>query len=364
MLKQTPLYQKHIQLDARMIDFGGWSLPVQYKGVVAEHMQTRNMVSLFDVSHMGEFFVEGPDAEAQLQRLLPNDISKIKIGQVQYNFLLYENGTFVDDLTVYKMAEERYMLCVNASNTQKDFDWIKANIKGDVKFSDKSPETGQIAIQGKKSQDVLQKLVDFPLDQIAYYHFNETSLLNHPCVIARMGYTGGIGFEIFCEWNQCPEIWDALLDKGKEFEIQPAGLGARDTLRLEAGFPLYGNDLDDQHNPLQANLLNFISFDKFDFIGKEALQNLKNSGISQTFIRFVLEEKGIPRAHYQILDYTTGDTIGEVTSGNYSPMLEKGIGMGYVKTQYQKPGTKIRIRIRNSTVNAVIVKGPFTKLTK
>ena len=360
-LKKTPLYEAHRQLGGKMVEFAGWEMPVQYQSVIAEHNNTRTAVGLFDVSHMGEVYFEGKEALANLQRLTCNDVSKLAIGQVQYSALLYENGTFVDDITAYRLGENRYFLCVNAANTTKDFEWIEAHLQGDVVCENRSSQFGQLALQGRKAPELLQQLTSEAVHEMGYYWFREIELLGKPMIVARMGYTGEDGFEIYCPQESTLELWETLLAKGQPFGIQPAGLAARDTLRMEVCFPLYGQDIDDQHNPLEAGLGRFVALEKEDFIGKSALQNVKTEGIQRKLIRFVLDVRGVPRPHYPILDETGEQPLGEVTSGTNSPTLGKGIGMGYVPVEQAKIGNKIQIEIRNKTFPATIVKPPFVK---
>ena len=361
-LKKTPLNETHRQLGGKMVDFAGWEMPVQYQGVMAEHKNTRKSVSLFDVSHMGEIYFEGQDALPNLQHLTCNDVSKLQIGQVQYSALLYDNGTFVDDITVYRLAADSFFICVNASNTDKDFQWVQSHLTGKVQCENRSAQIGQIAIQGKNAIAVLQPLTEEPLPEINYYWFREIELLGYPILLARMGYTGEDGFEIYCQRDHAVEIWEVLMEQGKSYGIVPAGLGARDTLRLEVCFPLYGQDIDDQHLPLEAGLGRFVALEKDDFIGKAVLSKVKEEGIQRKLIRFVLDVRGVPRAHYLIYDSEGHEVIGEVTSGTSSPTLGQGIGMGYVPVAQAKIGNKIHIQIRNKMVPATIVKPPFVKV--
>lgn len=360
----TPLNESHKELGGNMVDFHGWEMPVVYEGIVAEHLKTRESVSLFDVSHMGEVIFEGKDALSNIQKLTTNDVESLAIGQVQYSAMLYENGTIVDDLTVYRLGEERYQLCINSANTEKDIAWIKKNVSGDVKWEDTSSSVGQIAIQGRNSDAVLQTMTDYDLKQIKYYWCAETEVMGFPVLIARMGYTGEDGFEIFCKKEDTLKIWKKLLEEGKPHNIAPAGLGARDTLRLEMCYCLYGNDLDDQHNALESSLGWIIKMDASDFIGKEALLKAKEAGISRRLVPFLLEGKGVPRQGYKIFDESGEKEIGKVTSGTSSPSLKKGIGMGYVLKECFKKGTKISIEIRNKKVPAIVSRPPFLKVTK
>ncbi|MDT8445474.1 MAG: glycine cleavage system aminomethyltransferase GcvT [bacterium] len=364
-MKTTPLNAWHHQSGARMVDFSGWEMPIQYDGIIAEHQRTRTQAGLFDVSHMGELHLEGPDALANLQRLLPNDFRDLQIGQVRYSPLLYDNGTCVDDLSVYKLCDEKYLLCVNASNIDKDREWIQSHLQGDVTLTDKSAETGQIAIQGPAALSIVEKLVGRDLSAIKYWWFDWALVEGKELMLARMGYTGEDGFEIFCKAGDTQWVWDQLLILGKDQGIGPVGLGARDTLRLEVTFPLYGQELNETHPALAAGLGSFIKLDKAeDFIGKAALVQAKQNGMSERLVKFVLEGKGVPRPHYRVLDLETGEPIGEVTSGTHSPMTSQGIGMAYVKTSYAEVDRQIGIEVRNRVIAAKIIKGAFVKVAR
>ncbi len=363
-IRQTPLNAIHRQSGGKMVDFHGWEMPVQYDGLISEHLRTRNAVSLFDVSHMGELMIEGRDALANIQKLTTNDASALAIGQVQLSAMLYPNGTIVDDLSVYRLDEERYQLCVNSANTDKDFDWIKSNTEGDLTCENTSASVGQIAIQGRHSDEIVQKITPYPLKDIKYYWCAETEVIACPVLLARMGYTGENGFEIFCQKNDTEKIWNALISLGEPFGIAPAGLGARDTLRLEMCYRLYGNDIDDRHNVLESGLAWITKLEASDFIGKEAVTKVKEQGVSQKLVPFILNDKGVPRNGYKIFDEAGETEIGVVTSGTSSPSLKQGIGMGYVKKGYFKKDTKINIRIRKKLVPATITKAPFVVVAK
>lgn len=360
-LKKTALHAIHQRYGAKLVEFAGWEMPIQYKGIIAEHKQTRESVSLFDVSHMGEVYFKGKDALANLQKLTSNDVAALEIGQVQYSTLLYENGTFIDDITVYRLGEDYYFLCVNAANVEKDFSWIQSHLFGEVECENRSSEVGQIAIQGRKSVETLKALTYEAVEEIGYYWFKEIELLGKSVLVARMGYTGEDGFEIFSDPDHSVTLWEALMEKGAPYGIAPAGLGARDTLRLEVCFPLYGQDIDDQHIPVEAGLGRFVVMDKDDFIGKAALLEAKGK-LKQKLIRFVLDDRGVPRPHYKIFDESGEQLLGEITSGTSSPSLGKGIGMAYVPKAFSKVGTKINVEIRNKLVPATIVKPPFVKI--
>ena len=360
----TPLNKSHKEMGGNMVDFHGWEMPVIYDGLVAEHLRTRESVSLFDVSHMGEVIFEGIDALACIQRLTTNDVSSLAIGQVQYSAMLYEDGTIVDDITVYRLGENRYQFCINSANTDKDVEWIRKNIAGDVKCENISSNIGQIAIQGRFSDEVLQTLTGYDLKKIKYYWCADAEILGSKVLIARMGYTGEDGFEIFCQKEDTLKIWDKLLEVGQPHKIAPAGLGARDTLRLEMGYCLYGNDIDNNHNALESGLDWIVKMDASDFIGKAALQKAKKTGIKRRLVPFILEGKGVPRQDYKIFDELGESEIGIVSSGTSSPSLKKGIGMGYVIDDYLKKGTKITIQIRNKKVPAIITRAPFVNVCK
>lgn len=361
-VKKTPLNEIHREAGGKMVDFAGWEMPIQYEGIVAEHKKTRESVTLFDVSHMGEIHFQGNDALANLQNLTTNDVSTLEIGQVQYSMLLYPNGTMVDDITVYRLAESHYFLCVNAANITKDYEWIRSQLVGEVDCENRSDTIGQIAIQGKSAVKIVEALVGESLENLGYYWFKETTLAGKSILLARMGYTGEDGFEIFCDRDDTVSIWQALMKEGEPFGISPAGLGARDTLRLEVCFPLYGQDIDDQHHPIEAGLGRFVVLAKDDFIGKDAIVAAKKEGLQRKLIRFTLSVRGVPRPHYKLYDETGERCIGEVTSGTSSPSLGQGIGMGYVEKAYSKIGTAILVEIRKKKVPASIVKPPFVKV--
>ena len=363
-VKRTPLYTSHTALNARMMPFGGYDMPVQYNSIVAEHHAVREAAGLFDVSHMGEFFVEGPEAFDFLQYLVSNDLSKLYDGKALYTVMCNESGGIVDDLLVYRFNEHKYMLVVNASNIEKDWNWIQSVCNHDVTLSDHSDNMALLAIQGPSSHSILQKLTKTPLSEIKYYHFvAASSFMNLDGVIlSHTGYTGEPGFEIYCNASDAQVIWDALLEHGKEEGLLPAGLGARDTLRLEAGYCLYGNDLTDETSPYAAGLGWITKPDKGDFVGRDALLKIKADSPENKLVGFIIEEKGIARSGYPILN-DAGDEIGIVTSGSQSPILKKGIGMGYVKNNlaYTTPGHKILVSVRSKRIEARIAKPPFHK---
>jgi len=361
-MKKTAFYAIHKRLGAKIVEFAGFEMPVQYSGILDEHRAVRQNVGIFDVSHMGEFEIRGKDALALVQKVTTNDASKLVEGKVQYSAMCYPEGGIVDDLLVYRLATGgRFMFVVNAANLDKDFDWIKSNKDGlDVELTDKSDDTSLLAIQGPKSLATLQKLTKADLSKVAYYSFVRDSIAGVPMIISRTGYTGELGFEIYFDSSPATaeQIWSAVMEAGKEFKISPVGLGARDTLRLEMGFCLYGNDIDRTTNPLEAGLGWITKLDKGDFVGRDSLLKVKQQGLKRKLIGFVTEEdKAFPRHGYEIR--SSGKSMGHVTSGTVSPVLAKGIGMGYVDLVASRPGNGIEIIIRNRDVKAKVVKLPF-----
>jgi len=359
-MKNTALTDKHIGLGAKMVPFAGYNMPVQYAGINAEHETVRKGVGVFDVSHMGEFILKGDKALDLIQRVTSNDASKLYDGKVQYSCLPNENGGIVDDLLVYRIDEKTYMLVVNASNIEKDWDWIsKFNTEG-VEMKNISDKTSLLAVQGPKAADALQSLTDIDLGTMEYYTFKKGKFAGVDNVlVSATGYTGAGGFEIYMENSQAEHIWNAVFKAGEPYGIKPIGLGARDTLRLEMGFCLYGNDIDDTTSPLEAGLGWVTKFSK-EFTNSEALQQQKAEGVKQKLVGFEMIERGIPRHDYEIVD-ADGNNIGKVTSGTQSPSLQKAIGMGYVKNEFAKEGSEIYIKIRDNKVKAQVVKPPFYK---
>lgn len=357
-MKRTPLYEQHCKLGGEIIDFGGWALPVQYSGVLKEHNQVRNAAGLFDVSHMGEITVKGVDAEKFLQSIVTNDISGAKDFQAVYSPMCYPSGGAVDDLLIYKYDEEDYLLIVNASNIKKDFDWLKQNLTGQVKLENVSDSYAQFALQGPNAQSILQRLTDYPLCDIAFFHFSADIKINGiNCMISRSGYTGEDGFEIYVMSENASKLWEDILTAGKDDGLVPVGLGARDTLRFEVALPLYGNEISEDISPLEAGLGFFVKLDKDAFIGKDALKKQKESGLKRKLIGFEMVERGIARSHYDV--QSNGRSIGFVTTGSFSPTLSKSIGLAIVETEYSEIGTNIDIVIRNKPVKAKVVKKPF-----
>jgi len=357
-MKNTALSHIHSSLGAKMVPFAGYNMPVQYNGINAEHETVRKAVGVFDVSHMGEFILKGENALDLIQRVTSNDASKLYDGKVQYSCLPNEDGGIVDDLLVYRIDDKTYMLVVNASNIEKDWNWIsKFNTKG-VDMKDISDRTSLLAVQGPKAAEALQSLTDIDLGSMEYYTFNKGKFAGiDNVVVSATGYTGAGGFEIYCDNANAEHIWNAVFEAGEPFGIKPIGLGARDTLRLEMGFCLYGNDIDDTTSPLEAGLGWVTKFSK-EFTNSEALQAQKTAGVTKKLVGFKMIERGIPRHDYEIVD-AEGNNIGKVTSGTQSPSLQIAIGMGYVQNNFAKEGTEIYIKIRDNKVKAEVVKPPF-----
>lgn len=365
-IKKTPLHETHIALGARMVPFAGFAMPIQYTGIIDEHMAVRRTAGLFDVSHMGEVIVRGPNAFDFVQHLVTNDISTLYDGRVMYTVMCLPDGGIVDDLLVYRINEQEYMLVINAANVEKDIEWMQANNEVGAQLDNISDDTALLAIQGPSAFEIVQKLTDFPLDSLKYYHFapqpTGTFLSCERAILSHTGYTGEPGLEIYCEASNVKAVWDALMEAGEPLGLKPAGLGARDTLRLEAGYCLYGNELTESTTPLEAGLGWVTKLEKGDFIGREALQKQKTNGLERKLIGFVLEDRGIPRSDYPITD-ASGQEIGEVTSGTQSPVLGQGIGLGYVpnRPEYTEPGAHIGISVRGRVLKARVEKPPFHK---
>jgi aminomethyltransferase len=357
-LKLVPLNDLHVKLGAKMVPFAGYTMPVRYSSDIEEHMTVRNGVGVFDVSHMGEFLVQGPEALDLIQRVTSNDASKLVDGQAQYSCLPNETGGIVDDLIVYKIKDNDYMLVVNASNIEKDWNWIsKFNSKG-VTLKNISDDTCLFAVQGPKAVATLQKLTKVDLSSIKYYHFTKGEFAGIPDVIlSNTGYTGAGGFEIYTHKNHAEKIWTAIFEAGMEFNIKPIGLGARDTLRLEMGFCLYGNDIDDSTSPIEGGLGWITKFTK-SFTNAEAIKSQKETGIKRKLVGFKMVDKGIPRHDYPI-KAADGSTIGKVTSGTISPVLGIGVGLGYVSVDHASSGSEIFIDVRGRALKAAVSKLPF-----
>lgn len=358
-LKVTALNGAHKKLGARMVDFGGWDMPVIYTNQIEEHEAVRNAAGLFDVSHMGEIMITGPDAFDLVQKVMSRDISKMEDGRVSLAVMCTPEGGIIDDLTIYKFNDEKYYLVVNAGTAVGDYEWCVQHGEGmDVQVENQSDDTTKIDIQGPNAQEILQKLTDVDLNEIKRYWFKEIAIDGLEMIVSRSGYTGEDGFELYLPNEHAERIWDALLEAGQAEGIKPCGLGSRDTLRTECGMMLYGHDIDREHTPIEGVYGWVVSYDK-DFIGKEAIVKQKEEGIPNKLIGFEMLERGIAREHYEI--YLNGEKIGEVTSGTPSPTLKKNIGMGYVKREFGKADTEIDIKVRDNFVKAKIVKLPFYK---
>jgi aminomethyltransferase len=357
-LKSTALTEKHISLGAKMVPFAGYNMPVSYKGLNEEHHAVRESVGVFDVSHMGEFILKGKHALDLIQKVTSNDASVLADGKAQYSCMPNETGGIVDDLLVYRIDADTYMLVVNASNIEKDWNWIRQHDSWGVDMKNISDDTSLLAVQGPNAIKALQKLTKTDLAAIPYYSFvkGEFNGIKN-VVISNTGYTGAGGFELYFANEHAEKMWDGIFEAGREFNIRPVGLGARDTLRLEMGFCLYGNDIDDTTSPIEAGLGWITKFTK-DFINRPAIEKQKLEGVSRKLVGFEMTERGIPRHDYQIADQS-GNIIGKVTSGTQSPTLSKAIGMGYVQTALAKPGTEISVIIRDKPIKAVVTKIPF-----
>lgn len=360
--KKTPLYDEHVGLGGKVVDYAGWYLPVQYEGLIAEHEAVRNAVGLFDVSHMGEITIKGKEALAFVDYLMTNDISKVVDNQIVYTFMCAPDGGVVDDLLVYRLAHDDFYLVVNASNTAKDYKWIvdqKGNF--DVEITNISDTVGEVAIQGPLAQKVLQKLTKTDLNTITFFTLNRKVDINGvECMISRTGYTGEDGFEVYTTNEGIVKVWKDILEAGKEAGIKPCGLGCRDTLRFEASLPLYGHEISDEINPLEGGFKYFVKLDKAsDFIGKEALNKHWKEGLKRKLAGFEMIDRGIPREGYEI--QKDGKTIGHVTTGYMSPTLKKNIGNALISPEYTELGTEIDIIIRNKPAKAKIVSKKFLK---
>jgi aminomethyltransferase len=367
-MKSTPLTEKHISLGAKMAEFAGYNMPISYSGIKEEHDAIRNRVGVFDVSHMGEFIIRGKEALQLVQQVTSNDVSKLKIGQAQYSCMPNEDGGIVDDLLVYRLPEDMkhegepsYLLVVNASNIQKDWDWISKHNSYDTRMINISDDTGLIAVQGPKALEVLQKLTAVELATIEYYHFTKGRIADvDNVIISATGYTGAGGFELYADNAHILHLWEEIMKAGKDMGILPAGLGARDTLRLEMGFCLYGNDIDDKTSPLEAGLGWITKIDKGEFVGKKWLQDQKKNGISKKLVGIIADDRRVPRHGYKILDLEENE-IGEVTSGTQSPSLNLPIGMAYVPLEFAKENTPLKIQIGSKSIAAHVTKIPFYK---
>jgi aminomethyltransferase len=356
-IKRTSLFSKHEALGARIVPFAGFEMPLQYEGVIKEHLAVRTTAGVFDVSHMGEFIVKGKNAENFLNFVTINDVSKIEIGQAQYSAMCYEDGGIIDDLLIYRY-NDYYMLVANASNIDKDFNWLNKHLLDDVTIENRSDEIGLIALQGPKSREILTKISESDISGLPFYYFLEGKVAGCDVTIARTGYTGELGFEIYGKNKDIPKVWDALFNIGKPMGLVPSGLAARDTLRLEMKFCLYANDIDKTTHPYEAGLGWITKVEKGDFIGRDAIIDRKEK-MTRRLVCVEMLDKAIPRQGYEI--FIGAEKVGYFTSGGQSPSLQKGIGLAYINSPYTKSGTEIEVEIRGTRKKAVIVKAPFYK---
>jgi aminomethyltransferase len=356
-MKRTPLYEEHVRLGARMVDFGGWEMPLQYTGIKEEHWSVRNAAGLFDVSHMGEITVKGAGAEEFIQNLITNDTSNLRDSQAMYSPMCYEDAGTVDDVLVYKFGKEDFLIVVNASNIEKDYEWMNKNLREGAELNNVSEEYAQLAVQGPEAQAILQNLTPYPLESLKFFRFTaEAEAAGIKAVISRSGYTGEDGFEIYVPSRYAAQLWRALLETGKDKGLVPIGLGARDTLRFEAALPLYGHELSREISPLEASLGRFVKLGKEAFNGKEAL-TAQSQDLKRILVGFEMTEPGVPRNGFEVS--AGGKSIGFVTSGSYSPTLDKNLGMAVVGREFSEEGTDIGITVRNKNVKAKVVKLPF-----
>jgi aminomethyltransferase len=361
-LNKTPLNAIHRQLGGKMVPFAGWEMPVQYAGPIAEHIAVRTRAGIFDVSHMGEVELKGPTALESIQYLTCNDAGRLSVNQIQYSALTTPEGAFVDDILVYRMGGDHFFLCVNASNQEKDYRWIRDNAKTGTEVLFRSDDFAQIAVQGPRALEILQPLSEIPLTAMKYYWFAQGKLAGAAVIVSRTGYTGEDGFEIYCPPDQAERIWQQIMEAGKAFELQPAGLAARNTLRLEAKMALYGNDIDDTTSVLEADLGWICKLEKGDFIGRAALLAQKQQGLRRILVGFEVVERGIAREHYPV--EIDGKRVGFVTSGSPAPYLKKNIGLTYLPTDWSSVGTEFTVIIREKAVKARIVATPFYQRAK
>lgn len=364
-LKRTPLFEIYKEYGAKTVDFGGWELPVQFSSIKEEHEAVRTKAGLFDVSHMGEVEVTGPDSTSFLQKMVTNDVSKLSTGGAQYTAMCYENGGTVDDLLIYKLGTEHYLLVINASNIEKDYQWLTSHAGGEVKLTNLSESTAQLAIQGPKAQKVLQKLTaESDISTIGYFTFQQkVDIAGKKALLSRTGYTGEDGFEIYCDASDAVALWKAILTVGEEEGVLPCGLGARDTLRFEANLALYGQELSPEISPLEAGIGFAVKLNKQeDFIGKEALKAQKDAGVPRKLVGIEMIDRGIPRHGYPVV--FDGNIIGEVTTGTQSPTLKKNIGLALLRSEYAKLDQEVEVSIRGKALRAVVVATPFYKRGK
>ncbi len=361
-MKRTPLYEEHLRLGAKMVEFAGWEMPVQYAGVIAEHVAVREAVGLFDVSHMGEIWVTGPDALMALEQLTCNRVSALYDGKAQYSALLNHRGGVVDDIIVYRFSSERFLLCVNASNADKDFEWLKANNRTGAVVTNESSEWGQIAVQGPRAIELVAPLVrDHDLASLKGFHFVESEILGSSVIVARTGYTGEDGVELFVRAGNVVNVWRLLLEHGASYGVTPCGLGARDSLRLEAALPLHGHELAEEITALESGLGWIVKLDKGDFIGRDALVQLQQAGVPGKLVGFVLDEAGIARQGDIVREAAGELEVGVVTSGTKTPTVNKALGMALVSTSCAALDTHLRVFVRGRTIAARVVPLPFYK---
>lgn len=352
---KTPLYQTHSRLGAKIVDFHGWLMPVQYTSIIEEHKAVREGVGVFDVSHMGEIEVKGEHALELLQRLTPNDVNELEDGHAHYTALLNDNGGFIDDMLVYAISRRRFFLCVNASNTAKDLNWLADNALQypDVKVTNLTRHYGMLAIQGPSAEPLVKQLTDYPMSRLGHFQFTLANMGEHTVLLARTGYTGEDGFELFCEWRDTQAIWDRIMTRGKSFGIKPIGLGARDTLRMEMRYPLHGQDIDETTTPYEAGLDFMVKLGKQGgFVGRETLLKQKEEGVKRRLVGVEMAGRGIPRAGFKI--FRGGEEIGRITSGAWSPTLEKAIGLGYINIGFAGAGTRVDVEIRGKMMEAEV----------
>jgi aminomethyltransferase len=361
-LKRTPLYQVHVDSGARMVPFGGWEMPVQYSGVIEEHKTVREAVGLFDVSHMGEVEFLGPRALEVANRIITNDLTKAQDGQALYTAMCKPDGGIVDDLVAYRFGPERIFICVNAANRDKDFAWMKEHARGECEVVNRSDDWAQIAVQGPKGAMLVQRLTRVDCSKIGTYRFATGDVAGIPAILSRTGYTGEDGFELYVAADKGPELWRMLMERGADLGVKPAGLGARDSLRLEMKYALYGNDIDETTDPLEAGLGWVVKLDKPGFIGKEALVAKKSAGPSRKLVGFEMVGRGVARHGYPVV--SGGENVGVVTSGTMGPSLGKAIGIAYVPTALSPIGSRIEVEIRGKAVEAAVVKTPFYQKPK
>ncbi|MBS4216178.1 glycine cleavage system aminomethyltransferase GcvT [Neobacillus rhizophilus] len=363
VLKRTPLFETYKKYGAKVIDFGGWGLPVQFSSILEEHEAVRNEAGLFDVSHMGEVLVEGKDAESYINYLVTNDVTKLQINQAQYTAMCYPDGGTVDDLLVYKLASEKYLLVINAANIEKDYEWMKQQAKGNVTLTNISADTAQLAIQGPKAEKILQKVTDTNLAEIGFFQFADHVTVSgiSGVLVSRTGYTGEDGFELYLAADKVEALWERLLDAGKEDGLKPCGLGARDTLRFEARLALYGQELSSEIGPLEAGIGFAVKTNKESvFLGKEVLAKQKEEGLKRKIVGIEVTGRGIPRHGYKVFS-EGGEEIGFITSGTHSPTLKKSLGLALLSAEFAAVGTQVKVEIRNKQIEAVVVKTPFYK---